>query len=117
MSSRRMLSANFGTRVSGVCGGRTSPPGARITRERVHTVLTIVRAMTGAHLTNVHLIKFTNNAVFALPASGVVVRIAASATMAERVDKVIRIARWQRRLDTYRDGDQEARWSAYVRAA
>jgi hypothetical protein len=24
---------------------------------------------------------------------------------------------WQRRLDTYRDGDEDARWSTYVRAA
>ncbi|RSM37015.1 aminoglycoside phosphotransferase, partial [Actinoplanes sp. ATCC 53533] len=45
-------------------------------------------------MTGAQLIKFTNNAVFALPAAGVVVRIAASATMADRVDKVIRIARW-----------------------
>ncbi|MCY1141477.1 aminoglycoside phosphotransferase family protein [Actinoplanes sp. Pm04-4] len=40
------------------------------------------------------MIKFTNNAVFRLPASRVVARIAASSTMADRVNKVIRVARW-----------------------
>jgi len=73
---------------------RTSPPGARITDERLQAVLAGVRTMAGVDVTDAQLIKFTNNAVFALPAAGVVVRIAASATMADRVDKVIRVARW-----------------------
>jgi hypothetical protein len=50
--------------------------------------------MAGVDVTGARLIKFTNNAVFALPAAGVVVRVAASATMADRVDKVIRVAQW-----------------------
>lgn len=73
---------------------KTRPPGRRMTNERLHTVLTGVQAATGIDTTGAQLIKFTNNAVFRLPNAGVVVRIAASATMADRIDKVIRVAQW-----------------------
>lgn len=73
---------------------QTPPPSRRITNERLHLVLASVQAATGIDVTGAQLMKFTNNAVFALPGTGVVVRIAASTTMADRVDKVIRIAHW-----------------------
>jgi hypothetical protein len=73
---------------------RTSPSGGRITAERLRTILNGVQAMTGIDVTGARLIKFTNNAVFSLPAAHVVVRIAASTTMTARVEKVIRVARW-----------------------
>lgn len=73
---------------------KTPPPGGRITNERLHATLMGVQAMTGIDATDAQLIKFTNNAVFSLPNAGVVVRIAASATMANRADKIIRIAHW-----------------------
>ncbi|WP_211303712.1 phosphotransferase enzyme family protein [Pseudosporangium ferrugineum] len=60
----------------------------------MHAVLARVQATAGIDVSDAHLIKFTNNAVFALPAAGVVARIAASTTMADRVDKVIQVARW-----------------------
>ncbi|GGL20928.1 phosphotransferase enzyme family protein [Mangrovihabitans endophyticus] len=72
----------------------TSSPIGRITNERLHAVLAGVQMMTGIDVTGARLIKFTNNAVFALPHSRVVARIAASATMTARVDKVIQVARW-----------------------
>jgi thiamine kinase-like enzyme len=78
---------------------RTSPPGARITDGRLHAVLAGVQTMADVDVTGAQLIKFTNNAVFLLPAAGAVVRIAASATMADRVDKVIRVARWLEKGD------------------
>ncbi|MBR8745348.1 aminoglycoside phosphotransferase [Nocardiopsis sp. MG754419] len=40
------------------------------------------------------MIKFTNNAVYRLPGAGMVVRIAGSATVVERVPVVIQAARW-----------------------
>jgi hypothetical protein len=66
----------------------------RVTDERLRIVLAEVQSSTGIDVTGAQLIKFTNNAVFALPHAGVVARIAGSATMADRVDKVIRVARW-----------------------
>ena len=73
---------------------RTSPPGRRVTDERLHGVLQGIQTLSGIDVSNAQLIKFTNNAVFQLPHAGVVARIAGSATMANRVEKVIRVARW-----------------------
>jgi hypothetical protein len=73
---------------------RSSPLGGRIPEQRLHAVLARVQATTGIDVSDAQLIKFTNNAVFRLPAAGVVARIAASTTMADRVDKVIHVARW-----------------------
>ncbi|MFI1997057.1 phosphotransferase enzyme family protein [Actinoplanes sp. NPDC020271] len=69
-------------------------PAGRTPDQRLHTVLAGVQALTGVGISRAQLIKFTNNAVFDLPEAGVVARIAASATMSDRVDKIIRIARW-----------------------
>lgn len=77
----------------------TTPTTGRITGERLHTVLTDLQAITGIDVTGARLIKFTNNAVFALPAARVVARIAASTTMADRVTKVIQVARWLQDAD------------------
>lgn len=73
---------------------QTPAPAGRISVQRLHTVLAGVQALTGVDVSRARLIKFTNNAVFDLPEAGVVARIAASATMSDRVDKVIRVARW-----------------------
>ncbi|MEV6487564.1 aminoglycoside phosphotransferase family protein [Actinoplanes sp. NPDC051633] len=78
---------------------RTPLPGGRITRERLRTVLAGVQSAIGIDVSDAELIKFTNNAVFRLPAAGVVIRVAASSTMADRVDKVINVARWLERGD------------------
>jgi hypothetical protein len=70
------------------------PPSRRMTSERLREVLDRLQAVTGRPTGDAELIKFTNNAVFRLPAAGAVARIAGSSTMAGRVGKVIRVARW-----------------------
>jgi hypothetical protein len=70
------------------------PPAGRITSERLHLALTSLQAATGIDVSGAELIKFTNNAVFRLPAAHAVARIAGSATMTSRIGKVIRVARW-----------------------
>lgn len=73
------------------------PPERRITTERLHTALTALQAAAGVDVAGAQLIKFTNNAVFRLPAARAVARIAGSATMATRIQKVIHVARWLER--------------------
>lgn len=68
-----------------------------LTRDRVHDVLAALCAEAGlgaGAAQDAELIKFTNNAVYRLPSAGVVVRIAGSATVVERVPVVIQAARW-----------------------
>lgn len=74
--------------------GETPPSHGRITDVRLRAVLDGIRTRVGLDVAGARLIKFTNNAVFSLPQAQVVVRIAASATMAARVDRVIQVARW-----------------------
>lgn len=45
------------------------------------------------------LLRLTNNAVFALPASGLVIRIARTHRLRDRVTKVVQLARWFAELD------------------
>ncbi|MGC5020364.1 aminoglycoside phosphotransferase family protein [Micromonospora sp. DT47] len=45
------------------------------------------------------LLRFTNNAVFALPSAGVVIRIARSHRLHQRVHKVIELGRWFEQID------------------
>jgi hypothetical protein len=45
-------------------------------------------------LTDVRLVKFTNSAVFDLPRAAVVVKVAGSGLVADRIPTVIRVARW-----------------------
>lgn len=70
---------------------RTSPPGGRITDVIGWPGFPILRRLRE--------LKLVTSLVPA-PGSRAVLR-----------------PQWQRRLDTYRNGDQEARWSTYVRAA
>jgi hypothetical protein len=66
----------------------------RLTRPKLDAVLAAVCAQADLDPTGAELIKFTNNAVFRLQRQPVVVRIAGSATMRARVDKVVAVARW-----------------------
>lgn len=59
-----------------------------------YEILARVCDRVGADVSGARLIKFTNNAVFALPNSGLVVRIAGSAVTAGRATKVVGVARW-----------------------
>jgi Ser/Thr protein kinase RdoA (MazF antagonist) len=45
------------------------------------------------------LLRLTNNAVYALPTEGIVIRITRSQGLQARVDKVIALARWLREVD------------------
>ncbi|WP_433678687.1 phosphotransferase [Nocardia sp. CA-119907] len=58
------------------------------------TVLEETCAAVGLNPTGAELIKFTNNAVFALQQAPVVVRIPGSSAVGNRVSKVISVARW-----------------------
>ena len=59
-----------------------------------YQVLAKASAHVGADPTEARLIKFTNNAAFALPASGLVVRISGSSPVAHRARTVVAVARW-----------------------
>lgn len=59
-----------------------------------YVVLDKVCAQVDANASQARLIKFTNNAVFALPNSHLVVRIAGSAAVGRSAGKVVDVARW-----------------------
>jgi hypothetical protein len=66
--------------------------GGRLPRAALDTLLAHVCEIVGIDPTGAELIKFTNNAVFRLPAASAVVRIAGSPTMKGRAGKVVRAA-------------------------
>lgn len=57
-------------------------------------VLDEICAKVDADASGARLLKFTNNAVFALPSSRLVVRIAGSAAVGQSAHKVVEVARW-----------------------
>ena len=69
-------------------------PTEQLTPERITELTHAIAGQLQFDPTDAQLLKFTNNAVFRLPAAKAVVRIAGSATMTRRVQKVIRVARW-----------------------
>jgi hypothetical protein len=69
-------------------------PDGRFTRAKLTAVLSEVAAATGVDDRDAELLRFTTNAVFRLPASGVVVRIAGSHALRHRAAKVVRVATW-----------------------
>jgi hypothetical protein len=66
----------------------------RLTRDKLQRVLAAICAETGLHPSGAKLIKFTNNAVFRLTTAPVVVRIAGSSAVRDRIDTVVQIAAW-----------------------
>jgi aminoglycoside phosphotransferase (APT) family kinase protein len=58
-----------------------------------------VAAQLGAQCDDAELLRLTNNAVFALPAAGLVIRITRSYGLHERARKVVHLARWFAELD------------------
>lgn len=66
----------------------------RFSEATMRAVLAQLCAPVGLKLGDARLIKMTNNAVFHLPREDVVVRIATTARLFHRVDKVIAVARW-----------------------
>lgn len=80
----------------------TLPPSASspdspvdpLTPERIDAIARQVCERVGLNPDGLHLIKFTINAVVALPAAGAVLRIAGSAPTRARIPSVIAAARW-----------------------
>lgn len=68
--------------------------GGRLDRHTLDGVLRRMSAVASLDPTDAQLIKFTNNAVFRLPRSRVVMRVAGSTAARARVDKVVAVARW-----------------------
>jgi len=66
----------------------------RLTRPKLDAVLAAMCEHAGLDATGAGLIKFTNNAVFRLPRTPAVVRIAGSDTARKRARKVVHVARW-----------------------
>lgn len=75
----------------------TTPTATTLSADQTgwpYRVLVEVCARIGADVTEARLIKFTINAAFALPGSGLVVRIAGSPQVARSAPKVVKVARW-----------------------
>lgn len=70
------------------------PRGGRLTQERLQAVLDALATEHGLDLTDARLIKFTNSAVFDLPVAGLVIKIAGSKLVTDRIPNVVRVARW-----------------------
>lgn len=68
--------------------------GGRLTPDRLQVVLANLCATYALDPADARLIKFTNSAVFDLPRAGVVVKVAGSRLVTERIPKVITVARW-----------------------
>ncbi|MEU6718280.1 aminoglycoside phosphotransferase family protein [Nonomuraea sp. NPDC046802] len=75
------------------------PQAGGLTSERLSGLLEAVCTKTGLSSRDAELIKFTNNAVFRLPHTPAVVRIAGSTTTRTRVPTVVSVARWLARHD------------------
>ncbi|WP_432957131.1 phosphotransferase [Micromonospora haikouensis] len=71
----------------------------RFSEQAVTEALREVAGILGVPSEDAQLLRLTNNAVFALPSSGVVIRIARTHRLRDRVPKVIRLARWFADID------------------
>ena len=70
------------------------PAPIRLTPDHLRLVLDDLSARHGFDTTSARLIKFTNSAVFDLPRADVVIKVAGSRLVTERMPKVIEVARW-----------------------
>lgn len=71
----------------------------RFTREKLNGALADTCALLGLDHRGAHLLRFTNNAVYALAGAPVVVRIVGSRALRHRVAKVVAVARYFERHD------------------
>ncbi|GAB2937163.1 aminoglycoside phosphotransferase family protein [Micromonospora polyrhachis] len=65
-----------------------------LNRDGLDVVLHAICGRSGLNPSGARLIKFTNNAVFELAQEPIVVRIAGSQTVRDRVPKIIAVAKW-----------------------
>ena len=75
-------------------GASCSSPQVELTSEGIAAVTAAACRGAGLPGAGARLLKFTNNAVVALPAAGAVLRIAGSAEVRSRVPAVVAVARW-----------------------
>ncbi|SCF44375.1 Ser/Thr protein kinase RdoA involved in Cpx stress response, MazF antagonist [Micromonospora matsumotoense] len=71
----------------------------RFSEEAMTAAMREVAASLGVSSEDAQLLRLTNNAVFALPTSGIVIRIARTHRLRDRVAKVVRLARWFADID------------------
>lgn len=76
-----------------------SPPQGRFTEPVMTAAMHQVAATIGADSSDAELLQLTNNAVYALPASGLVIRIARSHRRHDRVTKTVTLGRWFADID------------------
>lgn len=69
-------------------------PAGRFTEAATTAVMRRVAERIGVRYEGATLLRLTNNAVFALPAAGIVIRVTRSHGLAARVHKVVRLAGW-----------------------
>jgi len=71
----------------------------RFTAEAMTTAMRQIASKLGVSADGAHLLRLTNNAVFALPVAGIVIRIARSHRLHARVPKVVQLVQWFARVD------------------
>ncbi|MGC4793340.1 aminoglycoside phosphotransferase family protein [Micromonospora saelicesensis] len=71
----------------------------RFSEEATTAAMHDIAATLGVSSEGAQLLQLTNNAVFALPRSGVVVRIARTHQLLDRVTKVVQLGHWFARID------------------
>lgn len=71
----------------------SQPPG-RFTEPAMTATMNKIAARLSVPATDARLLRLTNNAVYALPAAGMVIRITRSHILHHRVHKVVRLGEW-----------------------
>ncbi|KWV31202.1 aminoglycoside phosphotransferase family protein [Micromonospora rifamycinica] len=71
----------------------------RFSEQAMTEAMREVAASLGVSSEDAQLLRLTNNAVFALPRSGIVIRIARTHGLRDRVAKVVRLAHWFADID------------------
>ncbi|WFE33945.1 aminoglycoside phosphotransferase family protein [Micromonospora sp. WMMD975] len=71
----------------------------RFSQEAMTKAMREITAGLGVPADDARLLHLTNNAVFALPSSSLVIRIARTHRLRDRVAKVVRLARWFAEID------------------
>lgn len=71
----------------------------RFSEETMTAAMRQIATVLGVPSTDAELLRLTNNAVFALPRSGIVIRIARTHRLRDRVTKVVQLAQWFAEID------------------
>jgi len=74
-------------------------PTGRFSQDEMWQAMLAVAAHLGIEADDAKLLRLTNNAVYALPRAGVVIRIARSAVLHDRVVKTVQLGRWFEEID------------------